>query len=656
MMKKLQFKRIFSLAVMTLLIMGGGINSTLNAQKSDGFFRGGIDDSYINRDGTNSEIDLGGTINQDPTAPLGSGLLIMLAAGAGYAVVRRNRKSTSKIIKSSSTLLIALALILGMTQCKKSTVAPTPTSNQVQITLNANFDGSRTSFNPEGNEGNGTFAWSTSNVEYINVGGNATGYLGQLSNDGSGSGTFTGSFDIPDGNSTLYFFYLGNGNHAGATTVDFSNQNGTDVTNCHIAVGSAAYTGQSSLSVTLEAQIAIAKFNLSAFGSETVYLSGADVYSTASVNYTNGTIIGSKKGLINVGTASAEKYVALIPSVSDETTLNFNSSSKQGSIDFKSSIQAAYFYTATGHEALAVTATEGGSIPYTFSVSDTKKVIFSQGNLQYQASTGTWRFAEHQYDYIGSAIGNTTTGDTRATQSNWIDIFSWATSGYDNTAIDEYAIRFQPYLATISTEVNSTYNQFGYGPSTYMTDKNLVGTSAKYDWGVYNTISNGGTGWRTLTQGNGEGEWFYLLGLAGTPNPGTNCRSVNNTLSVQARYTMATIGGTYKGLIIFPDVYVHPDGTDFVAGTFNAKSDYTATVSVDGWKKMEAAGAVFLPAAGYRTYNVTITNPNAQGRYWSVNYYDKSQARYVYFTSSTFGAGYINRCYGCSVRLVKDVK
>ncbi|MBO4655069.1 MAG: hypothetical protein J5644_05955, partial [Bacteroidales bacterium] len=42
-----------------------------------------------------------------------------------------------------------------------------------------------------------------------------------------------------------------------------------------------------------------------------------------------------------------------------------------------------------------------GAISGKFSVSSTKQVYFSQGNLQYQASTGTWRFAEHQYDFIG---------------------------------------------------------------------------------------------------------------------------------------------------------------------------------------------------------------------------------------------------------------
>lgn len=562
-------------------------------------------------------------------------------------------------MKKLTLIVAALALMMGFSQCKKDNL--TPNDNRIQITLNANYggNGSRTTFNP-GNQGH-EFAWNAS-AEYINVGGSQSGYLGQLNNiDNKGTGIFNGSINTPADGETLYFFYLGNGSHEGATTLDFSNQSNGTVTDWHIAIGSSSYTsGDTDFSATLNMAMAIAYFNVNGFKNasetaETVYLHGDDVYSTATINYTSGTISGNSKGYINLGTANNGKYVALIPSVETETTLHFNSSSMTGEMTFLRGIKPASYYSNSG-SALEVAASEGSGIPGTFSVSATKKVFFSKGNLQYQASTGTWRFAENQYDYIGSAVGNTTNGDARATQSNWIDIFSWATSGYDNTAIDEYAIRFQPYLATISTEVNSTYNQYGYGPSTYMTDKNLVGTSANYDWGVYNTISNGGTGWRTLTQGGGEGEWFYLLGLAGTPNPGTNCRSVNNTLSEQARYTMATIGGTYKGLIIFPDVYVHPDGTDFVAGTFNAKSDYTATVSVDGWKKMEAAGAVFLPAAGYRTYNAVITSPNAQGRYWSVNYYDKLQARYVYFSSSTFGAGYINRCYGCSVRLVKDVQ
>ena len=84
-------------------------------------------------------------------------------------------------------------------------------------------------------------------------------------------------------------------------------------------------------------------------------------------------------------------------------------------------------------------------------------------------------------------------------------------------------------------------------------------------------------------------EWKYLF----------VSRSVTNTLSDGARYTMATLGGTYKGLIIFPDYYTHPEGTDFTPGVFDSNSNYTAKVSLEGWAMMEAAGCVFLPAAGW---------------------------------------------------------
>ena len=48
-----------------------------------------------------------------------------------------------------------------------------------------------------------------------------------------------------------------------------------------------------------------------------------------------------------------------------------------------------------------------GAVKGVFSVSKNKRVCFSQGNLQYQASTDTWRFAEHQYDVVGMGYGLT---------------------------------------------------------------------------------------------------------------------------------------------------------------------------------------------------------------------------------------------------------
>ncbi len=126
-----------------------------------------------------------------------------------------------------------------------------------------------------------------------------------------------------------------------------------------------------------------------------------------------------------------------------------------------------------------------GALPGLFSVSATKQVHFSQGNLQYQASTNTWRFAEHQYDYVGTQTadergnygGNVSGSDNRSissTYSGWIDLFGWGTGS-------------NPTLSSTS------YMDYG----TFV------------DWGG-NPISNGGNTvnqWRTLT----IAEWNYLL-------------------------------------------------------------------------------------------------------------------------------------------------
>lgn len=89
-----------------------------------------------------------------------------------------------------------------------------------------------------------------------------------------------------------------------------------------------------------------------------------------------------------------------------------------------------------------------------FSVSDTLKVIFSSGNLQYQVSTDTWRFAERQYDYIGDANKNVTDN-----YDGWMDLFCWG-SGNNPATFTTYNTTFVDWGAnTIS----------GYAPNTWRT-------------------------------------------------------------------------------------------------------------------------------------------------------------------------------------------
>ena len=315
-------------------------------------------------------------------------------------------------------VLLALASVLFLLpQCKKNTVTPVE-DNGFYMTLTAGC-GDRTAFTPL----TGEFVWSDGETEYIYVGGsNHTNCLGKLSGTGTGTGsmTFSGTLTtMPSNGETLYFFYLGKGAEktgTALTTLDFSTQDGTlaNVTDYHIAVGTGSYSsGSINYATTLEMKSAIAFFDVSGFGSSNVvYVHGNDVYSTATVDYQNGMITGNTKGYINVGTSGSGKYVALIPSVTTETVVKFDSNTKTGSLTFNRGIQAGKYY-ANGNDALAVTAHSlpEGAAPGLFSISATEKVRFSQGNLQYRSlgapDAGVWRFAEHQYDFVGDATNGT---------------------------------------------------------------------------------------------------------------------------------------------------------------------------------------------------------------------------------------------------------
>ncbi len=543
-------------------------------------------------------------------------------------------------MKKLTLIVSAIALLIGFSQCKKEVITPNTTDQGIHITLNAGYgqNGQRTDFNPAG-----SFVWTNDATEYVYVGGaNHSGCIGVLSGTGNGTATMTftgGLTTTPNDGELLYFFYLGKGRDGSpVNTLDFSSQDGTleNVTNYHIAIGSEEYTtGQTSFSATLDMAMAIAYFDLSEFGSGNIYLNGEDVYSTATINYTSGSISGNSKGFINVGTADS-KYVALIPSVTTSTTLNFNSSSKTGSMTFNNGIKTGYYYTGDSYSALTVSAETGTGIPGTFSVSATKKVFFSKGNLQYQASTGTWRFAENQYDAIGNNAGNNNFTDTRSTQSDWIDLFGWGTSGWNNGNTN--------YMPDNNWYSSNLYG-YGYGPKAkFSINWDLTGDYADADWGVYNTIENGGIDWRTLT---GD-EWNYLLFTRSASTIGE---------TVNAKYAKSKVNNVC-GVIVFPDTYTHPTGVSVPTG-INAPGGGgwdSNNYDLNAWGKMEAAGAVFLPVTG-RAENAVITELSV-GYYWSsTQSASNSNKPYgVKIAASTLERYYYNRYYGYAVRLVKVVE
>ena len=258
-----------------------------------------------------------------------------------------------------------------------------------------------------------------------------------------------------------------------------------------------------------------------------------------------------------------------------------------------------------------------GALPGLFSVSATQQVHFSQGNLQYQASTNTWRFAEHQYDCIGSANSNIS-----STYSGWIDLFGWGTSGWNSGAVC-----YQPWS---TSESNSDY----YPGGSYT--NGLTGAYADADWAWHNAISNGGNVvhlWRSLT----SAEWIYLLGER---NDAYDKRGTGN------------INGL-PGLIILPDSWTLPSGCSFTPG--EATPDWTQnSYTLSQWALMEAAGAIFLPAAGWRN-GTEVGDVGNVGIYRSTTPLDEEAVDRMFFFSDLLHAdGRHGRYSGLPVRPVQD--
>lgn len=279
--------------------------------------------------------------------------------------------------------------------------------------------------------------------------------------------------------------------------------------------------------------------------------------------------------------------------------------------------------------------------PFTVSTVGTgKRVIIAQGNLQYQASTRTWQFAANQYDYIGDAAGNTTPEAERATQSAWIDLFGWGTSGWKNGNV-----YYRPYN-TATTGVDT--NGYGYGPtngSRY--NYSLTGDYANADWGVYNSIANGG---------NVAGRWRTPQSLEySNVFKGRSASTLNGVAN--ALYAKATVNGV-NGVVVFPDVYEHPAGVALPT-SINATGSGGWNVNVysaSEWAKMEAAGCVFMPITARISDGVAANSTS--GCYWTSSVStSQGMAFCVMFSSAQFDyfSKQYRRNYGQAVRLVQDI-
>lgn len=85
----------FTLLLTAAIVLGGG--AKVSAQESlfgreNNGPRGGNHQESLLRDTPNGSFNLGGSTNENPDAPLGSGIVMLMAAGAGYALLKRKEE------------------------------------------------------------------------------------------------------------------------------------------------------------------------------------------------------------------------------------------------------------------------------------------------------------------------------------------------------------------------------------------------------------------------------------------------------------------------------------------------------------------------------------------------------------------------------------
>ena len=509
-------------------------------------------------------------------------------------------------MKKTITLFIAMALVLGLSQCKKNVeqAAQDVASGTVTLTLNVgdNGDGSKYSVNTS----TGAVTYTSGDVLYVASDGK---YLGTMTY--SGGGTFTGTINTPTTGEPIWFFFFGGktpnesltkGSSTSCTVTISDQTSGLPVISC--AASNENYVdSNTTYSAKLLNKCALVKFATNV-NSVTIEVGGMKTVATVSFA---GTVTPGTSGSVSFTTdSSGEGWAILLPQDAvDDATVDADDYS--GTCDVPA-ITNNMFYT-TG---VSVTMKDLG-----ISISSTQKVRFAPGNLQAvyasaNTSTCTWQFASTQYSCIGNATANNAVGNNLVTTAGTVDLFGWVGA---NSSLAAYG-------------VNNNGTATNYG--------NTTNESLKSDWSVVaNAASLGGhSDWITLT----SSQWKYIL---------------SDRTDASQKYGHGVVG-TQNGLIILPDAFVLPDGLSFTSGN----SAWTNSYTTAQWALMEENGAVFLPAAGRRS-RASVSDAGSRGYYWSrsARSSDANGAYYVSFYSGNLNPQRLNgRLIGLSVRLARVVE
>ena len=549
-------------------------------------------------------------------------------------------------MKKLSTIILALALVLGMSQCKKQ---ETPTNGnggeKVHITLNVN-NGESLDVNVNDNGGRhavapslGVIQFRDDDILYVGYNGHYIGYLTYQ------SGAFDGDLDAPiDGvDDQLHFYFLGGKGPDVTTiignpesfTINIADQSQNLPVLCYGA-STQTYGNGTKYSAVLEYKCALVKFNLN---KETNYICTlSNMLTEATIDFANKAITPTATtGSIDLYREEGNtgvRWAILLPGTNLSAAGNVSGQGvPSGTLNANQFINSGITLTnpvfaAPGADYAVKTS---GNVLTQFSVSPTQKVYFSRANLKHNASTNVWSFHTNQIDECPgsgtSTSGSTTTNAVALDGGTELDRFSWGFHSPTTVSENDW----------VDGSRNLNWND---------------GT----DWGCALRGTAYGNYWRTLT----AAEWQYLL----------SSRSGKRFLRVTwSHYPVPHYTGTasVNGIIIAPDGYNGGSTSSWTEWNNASKIKSTTRTVVT---ELLDAGCVFLPALGYRqgsyyyeyNYHYSPSGWYMIGNYWTATGVEQQpnstvtpQAKAFRFEDESINYEYSpKRELGMCVRLVWD--
>ena len=572
--------------------------------------------------------------------------------------------------------IMAIALVLGMAQCKKDNTYPGGTrAITLRVDGSSNDSNTRISVNPN----TGAVRFSTGDVIYAAYDGV---YVGTLTYNGQ---DFTGDITTGEGDGTkkLAFYFMGNKTPeetltAGTTstlTVNIYNQT-KSLPVISAGLSNEPYSGNAIYTATLENKCALVKFNVTSNCNSDVPTIITGVNDRVEVTFASGSSVGAfnnmqEKGAVRLPGGSGERWAILLPSTEGApTNLAYSCDLHYNGVYGPFPALANNDYLEDGFDVNLENALSGFTIK-----KDSTKVFFAPGNLQATTTNNgaswTYAFAENQYDVLGSGGANEEIYDQsgHTNVNGTIDLFCWV-GEHAGSEMQTYGI------------VND-YNREHYG--------NTHKEKLKSDWG--NAVGKiYGRSW-SLPEFT---RFTYMLGFMQRKSDfpenatagGTNIydhRASSTVCGVaNARFAIGQIQDSYhnktiNGLFIFPDVYTHPAGIPALQHINENPRDTLSlayndnNITLAQWTQMEAMGCAFLPATGVRDVaedgTLSVIYPqiggywqnSSKGIIWAENgnnftyTYNELKADMMFFgPECVYSNDHYHRSYGFGVRLVSD--